>query len=40
MPGKIRRGERVALKVLHPHLADDQAMRLRLSREVQAAGAS
>ncbi len=32
------RGERVALKVLHAHLADDAAMRGRLRREVVAAG--
>jgi len=32
------RGERVALKVLHDHLAHDPAMRTRLQREVQAAG--
>gem|GEM_PF-2764293 len=31
------RGERVALKVLHPHLAGDPAMAARLKREVQAA---
>lgn len=31
------RDERVALKVLHPHLASDPAMRARLRREVQAA---
>lgn len=32
------RGERVALKVLHDHLATEPAMRARLRREVQAAG--
>lgn len=31
------RGERLALKVLHPHLAHDPTMRERLRREVQAA---
>jgi serine/threonine protein kinase len=31
------RGERLALKVLHPHLADDPGMRQRLQREVAAA---
>ncbi len=31
------RGEAVALKVLHPHLAHDPAMRRRLRREVRAA---
>jgi serine/threonine-protein kinase len=32
------RGERVALKVLHPHLGADPSMRRRLRREVVAAG--
>lgn len=31
------RGHRVALKVVHPHLADDPAVQRRLRREVQAA---
>ncbi len=34
---RLRR-ERVALKVLHPHLADDPTMRARLQREVRTSG--
>lgn len=32
------RGERVAVKILHPHLANDVSARARLRRELQAAG--